>query len=598
MEQEIKNTSTSSVQACQNCKKDFVIEPEDFDFYKRMKVPPPTFCPDCQMQRLMMWRNERSLYKRKDESGKDIISIFSPDKPFKVHSKDYWWSDEWNPLDYGKEYDFSKPFFVQFKELLEQVPLEPLFNRNAVNSDYCNHTEDMKNCYLSFACIWDENVSYSRGAMHCKDSFDISLGNKCELNYESIGCEDCYRVFFSKHSYACRDSAFLMDCRGCQNCFGCVNLRNKSYYIFNQPFTKEEYFEKIKEFNLGSFEAVQKIKAQFAELCEKQIYRYAHIINSPNSTGEILDNCKNCKWCFDMVDNVEDCKYTANGGYNLKDTYSSYGVGVGELMYQAIDTGLGTSMVSSVVVLRNGRNVSYALSSYGSSNTFGCVSLRNKQYCILNKQYTKEEYEELLPRIIKHMNDMPYVDSKGRVYKYGEFFPPELSPFAYNETIAQEYFPLGKEQALNQGYKWKYPEQRSYKITLKPENLPDNIKNVDDSILKEVIECQHNQKCNQQCTQAFRIIPDELSFYKRMNLTLPRLCPNCRHYERLNQKNPYKLWHRKCQCAGVKSENGVYTNQVKHQHNDNYCPSEFETSYAPDRPEIIYCEQCYNAEVV
>ena len=193
---------------------------------------------------------------------------------------------------------------------------------------------------------------------------------------------------------------------------------------------------------------------------------------------------------------------------------------------------------------------------------------------------------------------MPYVDSKGRVYKYGEFFPPELSPFAYNETIAQEYFPLGKEQALNQGYKWKYPEQRSYKITLKPENLPDNIKNVDDSILKEVIECQHNQKCNQQCTQAFRIIPDELSFYKRMNLTLPRLCPNCRHYERLNQKNPYKLWHRKCQCAGVKSENGVYTNQVKHQHNDNYCPSEFETSYAPDRPEIIYCEQCYNAEVV
>ncbi|MBI4085015.1 MAG: hypothetical protein HY432_00720 [Candidatus Liptonbacteria bacterium] len=587
---------------CQNCKKSFVIKPEDFDFYAKMKVPPPTFCPECQMQSLMMWRNERSLYKRKDESGKEIISIFSPDKPFKVNGKDYWWSDEWNPLDYGKEYDFSKPFFVQFKELLERVPLEPLFNRNAVNSEYCNHSEDMKNCYLSFASIWNENVSYSRGAMKSKDSLDIFFGNKDELTYENIGCEECYRVFFSKFSYSCRDSSFLINCSGCQNCFGCVNLRNKSYYIFNRPYTKEEYSEKIKEFDLGSFETLKKIKSQLEEFSKKQIYRYAHIINSPNSTGEILYDCKNCKWCFDLVNNSEDCKYTANGGFNLKDTYNGYGVGEGELMYQAIDTGLGTSTVSSVVVLRNGRNVSYAVSSYGSSNTFASIGLRNKQYCILNKQYTKEEYEELLPKIIKHMNDMPYVDSKGRVYKYGEFFPPELSPFAYNETIAQEYFPLTKEQAVTQGYKWKEPEQRNYGITKKPEELPDNIKDVDDSIIKEIIQCQHISPpaggCNEQCTQAYRIIPDELSFYRRMNLALPRLCPNCRHYQRLKQRNPLRLWHGKCQCAGTKSENGAYDNQTNHQHNGNHCPNEFETSYAPNRPEIVYCENCYNSEVV
>ena len=594
----------SEAKTCQNCKQDFTIEPEDFGFYKKINVPPPTFCPECQMQSLMMWRNERSLYKRKDESGKDIISIFSPDKPFKVYSKDYWWSDAWDPLDYGKEYDFSKPFFVQFKELLERVPLEPLFNRNAVRSDYCNHTEDMKNCYLSFASIWNENVSYSRGAMKSKDSFDIFFCDKNELAYENIGCDECYRVFFSKHSYSCRDSAFLMDCRGCQNCFGCVNLRNKSYYIFNIPYTKEEYSEKIKEFNLGSFSALQKIKTEFVELCAKQIYRYAHMTNSPNSTGEILDNCKNCKWCFDLVDNVEDCKYVGNGGFNLKDAYNSYGVGEGELMYQAIDTGLGISMAFSVVVSRSGRNISYALSSYESSNTFGCVSLRNKQYCILNKQYTKEEYGELMPKIIKHMNDIPYVDSKGRVYKYGEFFPPELSPFAYSETIAQEYFPLTKEEIISKGYKWKEPEQRNYEITIKPENLPDDINGVNDSILKEVIECQHNQKCNQQCTQAFRVIPDEFSFYKRMNLALPRLCPNCRHYERLNQKNPMKLWHGKCQCDGKTSQTSnieprtAYANTTSHFHGAEPCPNEFETSYAPDRPEIVYCEQCYNAEVV
>jgi predicted metalloendopeptidase len=66
---------------------------------------------------------------------------------------------------------------------------------------------------------------------------------------------------------------------------------------------------------------------------------------------------------------------------------------------------------------------------------------------------------------------MPYIDSKGRIYKYGEFFPSELSPFCYNETIAQEYFPLTKEQAIKQGYKWKEREERNYTIDIKNEDI-------------------------------------------------------------------------------------------------------------------------------
>lgn len=174
------------------------------------------------------------------------------------------------------------------------------------------------------------------------------------------------------------------------------------------------------------------------------------------------------------------------------------------------------------------------------------------------------------------MNDMPYIDSKGRVYKYGEFFPSELSPFCYNETIAQEYFPLTKEQALEQGYKWKDKEERNYSIDIKNEDIPDDINNVNDDIISKVIECQHKD-CNHQCTEAFKIIPEELQFYKRMNLPIPHLCPNCRHYERLSQRNPLKLWHRRCMKEG--------------------CNNEFETSYAPERPEIVYCEKCYQKEV-
>ena len=211
---------------------------------------------------------------------------------------------------------------------------------------------------------------------------------------------------------------------------------------------------------------------------------------------------------------------------------------------------------------------------------FGCSQIRKGKYCILNKQYTKEEYEQLVPKIIEHMNNMPYVDKKGRVYKYGEFFPPELSPFSYNETIAQEYFPLTKEQAIEQGYSWKESEERNIQITIKSEDLPDYIKDVDDTIIKEIIQCAHKGECNEQCTTAFKIIPQELEFYKKMNLPLPRLCPNCRHYQRLKQRNPLKLWHRKCMCNGNKSENGIYTNTIAHQHGDSACPNEFETTYS------------------
>lgn len=290
---------------------------------------------------------------------------------------------------------------------------------------------------------------------------------------------------------------------------------------------------------------------------------------------------KNAHYCFD-VKKSKDIKYCkqvieANEVYDMN--YCEFS----ELCYEYIGY-WKINMVYFSNIIGDSNNIKYSDFCSTSSNLFACIAIRSKQFCILNKQYTKEEYEELVPKIIKHMNDMPYIDSKGRIYKYGEFFPSELSPFAYNETIAQEYFPLTKEKALQQGYKWKDKEERNYTIEIKNNDIPDNIKDVTDDIINKVIECAHSmdsgqahKSCNHQCTEAFKIIPEEFQFYKRMNLPLPRLCPNCRHYERLSQRNPLKLWHRKCMKEG--------------------CTNEFETSYSPDRPEIIYCEKCYQKEV-
>ncbi len=83
-----------------------------------------------------------------------------------------------------------------------------------------------------------------------------------------------------------------------------------------------------------------------------------------------------------------------------------------------------------------------------------------------------------------------------------------------------------------------------------------------------------------------------------MNLPLPRLCQNCRHYQRLKQRNPLKLWKRKCMCEELSSTNGIYKNTIRHFHDSDFCPNEFQTTYSPTRPEIVYCENCYLQEVV
>ncbi len=562
---------------CQNCKQEFVIEPEDFEFYEKIKVPAPTWCPECRIVRRMTWRNERSLYHRKcDATRKDIITMFAPDQPVVVYERDYWWSDKWDQNAVGKDYDFSKPFFQQYKELFEKAPLPNLANSNTINSEYGNHNADMKDCYLVYASFKNEDLMYCSGMTNSKNCVDVYEGLDFMQCYEDTLGSNMNRVFFSYDSDDSVNSAFLHACKNVIDCLGCINLRNKSNCIFNKQYTKEEYNKERAKYDFGSYKGLCEFKKKFADFIKQYPRRYGFIQKSLNCVGDNILNCKNVYMGFNVYDRVEDCKYAIHSMHGLRDTYDAYGAGANlSNSYEVVDTGIEVTRDLFTIFTHSCHNVYYTYACQNSSYLFGCIGLRSKQYCILNKQYTKEEYEELVPKIIAHMNEMPYVGEKGRTYKYGEFFPSEISPFAYNETIAEEYYTKTKAEILEQGFRWREPDTKQYKITMQSADLPDHIKDVGNDILNQVIACEHNGECNEQCTGAFKIIPAELQFYRAMNLALPRLCSNCRHYNRLHQRNPFKLWDRKC----------------------DKCGKEIKTSYSPDRQEIIYCESCYNAEV-
>ncbi|MDQ5922479.1 MAG: hypothetical protein QG644_187 [Patescibacteria group bacterium] len=582
---------------CQNCKNDFVIDSEDFNFYQKINVPPPTFCPECCLQRRIMFRNERTLYRRKNNfpgnENEEIVSIHRPNSNYTIYDDRNWWSDAWDPMDYGKDYDFSKPFFKQFKELYEKIPLINLSITNMVNCKYCNVAEGDKNSFMISASNRNEDCMYGNRMTENKQSLETYIGTRNELGYELINSSNNFKVFWSSHVYECADSMFLYNCKNCNDCIGCVNLRNASYRIFNKQYTREDYFKEKENLKLNTRSGLKSFKKIFKEFVENKIHKYAHNQRTVNSSGDNLENTSNVRNSFD-INEAQDCNRIIWGGYGLRDCVN-IGPGIGiqsELLYDCFDTALQVSKCFWTGVVYHSYDVRYSINCHSSNHLFGCHGLRSKEYCILNKQYTKEEYEELLPKVIQHMNDVPYIDNQNRIFKYGEFFPYDISPFAYNETIAQEYFPISKEEALLKGWQWyEYPD-REYKPTINSEDLPESISDVSESVISEIIACPNKGLDTLGCTNAFIILKEELMFYKRLNIPLPTFCPNCRHFNRLKLRNPIKLWHRKCMCGSLGSP------QVtgNHQH-EGECKEEFETSYAPDRREIIYCEKCYQAEV-
>jgi hypothetical protein len=593
-------STTPENKICQNCKQNFTIEFEDFSFYEKIKVPPPTFCFECRVARRMAFRNERVLYKRKCEApghSEELISIFSPENKQRVYDHAAWWGDSWDALTYGRDIDWNRPFLEQLGELWKEVPDIALMNINPVNSQYCSITEGNKNCYLVFGGDFNENTLYSTYVFECKETMDSYWVQKSEYNYETVDCISCSRLLYSRYCESSYDSAFLFNCRNCHDCFGCVNLVNKSYCIWNVQYSKEEYLQKLKELNLDSRKEVESIKEKFKKYITSFPRRFAKMVHTINSSGDNLENCKNCRHCFDVFGGGEDNAHVFLAYSLLKDSMDVDRVGKGtELCYDCSTVYPGHNVFFSRFIF-DSHHIEYSYNVHNSSNMFGCVGLRNKQYCILNKQYTKEEYEILLPKLKEHMKTIVYKDKGGRVYPYGEFFPIEISPFAYNETLAYEIYPLSQKEVSDKHYEWREPETKTNQPTLRVVNIPDRISDVEDNILEEVLECAHGGECKDQCTKAFRITRAELQLYRQLKVPLPSLCPSCRHFARLRQRNPIKLWKRNCDCKGTKSSKDIYKNTTPHSHGETLCNNSFETTYDPERPEIVYCEACYNKEV-
>ncbi len=558
------STHPPMTSTCTTCQSAYEITNQELEFLKKIapkigeqtfEIPAPTNCPSCRLALRTVHRNEQNMYHNVSAvTGKPLIALYSPDtewgKKYRIYTHEEWWSENWDGLSYGQDFDFSRPFFEQFNELSAKIPHVNLIQIGNENCQYTTGTGYCKNCHLINCSENSEDCYYGKLVQNSRDIMDSDYVYDSELLYECFyvkNCNNCIYTSYSQNSYDC---GFSENLKGCRNCFLSTNLNNKEFYFMNEPVSKELYTQKVQEF-LGSHNAVQKAKEIISDLRKKRIHKYANIINSENSSGDFLTNTQNCTDCYDVNDS-QDCKYI-KVGVNVKDLIDCSNMYLKpELNYQVMGTIETYNVIFSLYVFHS-QNVAYSEFCFNSSNLFGCSGLRKKQYCIFNKQYTKEQYEELVPPIIAHMI---------KTGEWGQMFPMWHSPYGYNETVAQDYVPLTKDVALARGMHWKDPDQKDYKP--QTYQIPERIADAPDTITKELLACEN-------CGKNYRIIPQELNRLRNINLPIPHKCPDCRHGERMTLRNPPRLYARTCM----------------------HCSKPIETTYAPDRPEIVYCEKCY-----
>lgn len=532
---------------CETCHEPFEISEQDARFYEKVApvingekfVPSaPQSCPRCRMQLRFSFRNESSLHLRNcDKTGVQMLAMYPAEAPFPVYSPEIWFGDGWDARSYGRDFDFNRPFFDQFLELRNAVPHLSLISSNNENCDYCNIVGSCKNCYLCFGSIESENCYYGN-PFRCRDCCDCLLPRNSELCLE---CTDCNRLYNSYRCQNCSDSQDLLYClevRNSHHCFASIGLNRKEYHILNKPYTKEQYFDFLSKVDFTNEAWVKDIEKQFNELKLSLPHRYYVGTNNENISGNYIFDSKDChevfnsekcqdlKYAYQMLA-AKDCMDVSNGEY-------------GELNLEILAFFNNVNNCTFSYFLWDGvYDVHYsAHCTQNVQHCFGSMGLKHAAYCILNKQYTKEEYEALVPRIIEHMK---------KTGEWGKFFPAAITPFRYNETVASQLFPLSESEAKQKGWGW-FNEPAPHFAEEK--NL--------------VRVCEVTKK-------PFKLIPQELPFYERFKAPLPKRSPKQRHLDRLALRNPQRLWKRPC----------------------SNCSVELESTYSPDRPERVYCEACY-----
>ncbi len=284
----------------------------------------------------------------------------------------------------------SDEFLKELKRLIATHPKRPSQVLNSENSEFGSNIYYSKNLYNCFDCSRSTDLTHSTDSHDCVNSSDLDFCYESELCYECDDIHHCFNCSYLEYCGTMTDSDFCYDSSGCHDVFGCVHLDNKSFCIFNRQLTEDEYREKVKYLKTlpaqKIIDEVNKIKSTHPVTQTRSLH------NENSDYGNYVFYSKNCYMCFDTAKN-EDCGYIHDSS-NHKNSYDVSQSGESELSYEVIDSG---NIFNSDFIMFSKlcNDSSYLFDCSNVKNSIGCVRLDHKEYCILNRQFSQEEYEKI-----------------------------------------------------------------------------------------------------------------------------------------------------------------------------------------------------------
>jgi hypothetical protein len=365
-------------------------------------------------------------------------------------------------------------------------------------------------CFNSGNC---RDTYYSEDSRQLTNCVDCAFCESCELCYECTDCNNCYDCNYCQDCVNCEKVHFSYDLRRCKRCIGCVGLRDKEHYIFNEKHSEKEYEKALEILDVPDPEIIKIIDRKLEELKRKIPRMFVHQFDTQNCTGDYIYHSKNCYRCFDTR-HTEDSGYIyqANLDIGAKDSWDCGPIPTGMDLCYGIAYSHYLFNCKHLYWCGNLKDCLYSANCFESKNLFGCHYLKNKEdgYYILNQKVDEDFYKKTTGEIIHLLK--------------------EKNIYTLHDLINK-------------------------KLDGKQEKIPDDIL---------------DRKCV-LCGDDFKIIEDEIKFYKKMDIELPVYCPDCRSDQRISLRNERKMYKRKCDS----------------------CKNTLISTYPLGSPCIVYCLDCY-----
>lgn len=294
-------------------------------------------------------------------------------------------------------------FYKELQRLLYRYPKSPSEIKDSENSDYGDYLAFCKNMFVAFDCAHSSDCMYVYDSYIAKNCVDCDYAVESELCYESVDPFKCFNSDYIEYGVNVRDSMYSVNCINCNDIFGCVNLQNKSYCLFNRQLSEAEYRQKVTLYKKWPAEKILSLVEELKLRYPLTQTREAH--NENSAYGNYSHYNKNSYMIFDGAHN-EACAYLYDSHHNSTcfDMTCSYNDNT--LGYQLVDS-INLFNCNFAVRSSNAQDSSYIFDCKNVKNCIGCVGLSNKQYCILNRQLNKDDYErisKLLSNELKQKN--------------------------------------------------------------------------------------------------------------------------------------------------------------------------------------------------